>query len=284
MKTAPQESSTQEIMESAVSKLGAMAFPDEEDAQPGVEETPEADEAAEQTPDEEAVDAAADEEAEVEEEESGEKHGKKPMFSPEQQRIFEGRIGKEVAKREELKSKVAELEAKLAEREGAADEATVEILKAAEIAPEYLPQGGAKVLQQDAEFANFEAWALEHWDEDEVQVGEKTYTKNEVRRRYGEVRRQHDQIAGRAQAIREQAREQMLADLREGRKARLARAAVKNVAGKKPGGKPSGMVPVAAAPGRPQKPIENGPSAKRFQESGRTKEAAARELARLAGD
>lgn len=197
-------------------------------------------------------------------------------LTPAQQKIFDARLGKEVGKRKAAEEKAAKLEADLAAAKAATEETTVDVARTLQVMPEYLKPGEAAVLKQDEAMIAFQDWAADHWDGYEATDGGKSYTAAQVRRRHAEVNREHARIARQADEIRERARRDMQDDIREGRKAKLARqqaeAALKNRQPAKPGTqvepKPAGSTRTGERP---------SPDAI-FEKQGKNRDAAAEAL------
>jgi len=196
----------------------------------------------------------------------------KPVkFTAEQQEVFDKRLGKEVAKRKTAEEKAAKLEADLATANAAVDQGTVEAARGLAVAPEYLKTGEAEILKKDEQLTAFEDWAAENAEG--YEDGKVTYTAAQIRKRLQEVQREHFRVSMRAETIRERARQEMLEDIREGRKARAAKAAaaeaLKNKAPEKQAGAPIEARPAAgAARGKPS-PDQV------FEKGGKSKQAAA---------
>lgn len=197
-------------------------------------------------------------------------------FTPEQQRIFDARLGKEVSKRKLAEEKAAKLEADLTAAQGAADATAAEVARVIQVMPEYLKQGEPEVLKRDAEMSAFEDWAAEHQDGYEAPDGSKSYTAAQIRRRLVDVQREHNRIVRQADDIRERARKEMQMDLQEGRKARAAQAAAAAAL--------KGRQPVKAGAQVEPKPAGTGRGAEKpnpdavFEKHGKNKNAAAEAL------
>jgi hypothetical protein len=223
----------------------------------------------------EATEAKDDENAEPE----ADAEKRPAKLTPEQQKIFDARIGKEVGKRKAAEEKAQALEAELAAAKAAADEVQVAAANKLQVLSEYLKAGEAQVLKQDEAMETFLEWASEHWDGYEAPEGGKSYTAAQIRKRYAEVQRDQSRIARTADEIRARARKDMLTDLQEGRAARAARlkaeAALKNRTPAKPG---TAVEPKPAA--KPKSGDRLSPEAV-FEKEGKDKNAAAKALAMM---
>jgi hypothetical protein len=208
--------------------------------------------------------------------EQGAEEERAARLTPAQQKIFDARLGKEVGKRKAAEEKAAKLEADLASAKAATEETTVDVARTLQVLPEYLKPGEAAVLKQDAELVKFEDWAAEHWDGYESTDGGKSYTAAQVRKRHAEVTREHARIARQADEIRERARKDMQDDIREGRKAKLARqqaeTALKNRQPAKPG------TPVEPKPAGSARTGERPSPDAIFEKRGKNRQAAAEAL------
>jgi hypothetical protein len=240
---------------------------------------PEATAPTSESPEPEPEHPAPTEEPEATEPTETEADDRKPLFSPDQQKILNERIGKEVAKTKAAQEKTAQLEADLATARQQADTNVAAVAESIGVMPEYLQAGDEKILKQSQEHEQFENWALEHWDGYDDGTG-KTFTAQQIRTRYGEIRRQHDQIAGRAQTIRDRARTMMQQDLQAGRRMRQTREQAERMAKAK---KPAVGGLVTPAPTPPAKKETRGVSVERVERAGGTLDAVARELAKMAG-
>jgi hypothetical protein len=197
-------------------------------------------------------------------------------FTPEQQKVFDARLGKEVGKRKAAEEKLTALEAELATAKSVADETQVQAAQKLQVLSEYLKPGEAQVLASDDQMAAFEDWATENWDGFEAPEGGKSYTAAQIRKRYQEVQREHARIGRQADEIRTRARKDMLADLHEGRAAKAARlkaeAALKSRVPAKPG------TPVEPKPAAGLKSGDRPNPEAVFEKKGKNRDAAAEAL------
>jgi len=146
------------------------------------------------------------------------------------------KIAKQVRRRHEAEERAAAVadEAAAAKARAEAAEAalngkTVEGAYALGFPPEYLSKDEGQLLTQAQKLGEARAWLLEHFDgyEGDGSEGDPSYTAAQVRRRYAEVDRALQKLSPRAETLRDERTKLMLADLKAGREARLARGAKK---------------------------------------------------------
>lgn len=270
----------------------------------GVEETgataegTEATEATEATAQAEAAEETEATEPEQHEEQFEE--GELPGVRAETQEKINKRIGKVTAKRKEAEeaaqaalAKAEEAEKRATEAESRLKDSELKEAFALGIHPSYLTKDELAVLKQDRELAKGEAWLLDHFDgyEGTDEKTDPSYSAKQIRTRYREIQEQRRPIAARAELLRSERLQQMLADMEAGRKLRLggkapsgaepaAAAPVKKALPKPPalpgaGGSAAGKPPVSAT--KPSAAFD----AKRVMDAGGGKEALAQELENL---
>lgn len=134
----------------------------EETVESTEEEAPEGEETKEEDEEEK-------EEAEKDEDKEPEDKHSKTEFTPEQQKIFDKRVGKEVAKRKELADKLdattsrsTELEQKLQEAEAALEQARSATPTAPAVAGKY--DSVEQAEKRADEITGLLEWAADHWD------------------------------------------------------------------------------------------------------------------------
>jgi len=224
--------------------------------------------------------------------EAGEKTGEeaeKTVFTPEQQRIFDTRLAREVAKRKTVEEKqeaalaeAAELKAKLSEAQGKVDERAAEVAERLRLDPSYLSESDRSLVLRANSLEEREEFLELHTDGIEGDDPKESRTSEQVRRELVQVRQELRKIGERANSAYDRAKQQMLADTSEGRKARQARERALAGAKATPTPKPAAAAGVRAeaAPGAPREE-PRGMSEERFRKAGATREAAEAELARL---
>jgi hypothetical protein len=270
---SPPQISSDEAQES----LGKMAIMDEAAPEGGAEATEDIVETPKETKpdeaeakDEETSDAEAENGADTEDEEEGQTEAKHD--SPR----AEKRIAKLTAQREEFREKfeaaevkVKELEAKTAESVG--------------LHPDYLKPEEHKLITEANAMESRREFLLRHIGRgyDDPKNTDRSMSAEQVAEELVLVEKQASRIA-KANAIYEERKQQMLDDMRAGRQLRLSKAKL---------AKPVASKPVATAT-RPSaatstpvnsKAQRQGIDLDRFAKNGADKDAAARELAELAG-
>lgn len=216
----------------------------------------------------------AGEEAEEAEGEGEEAESEGPVkFTPAQQKVFDKRLGKEVAKRKTLEDKVKALEADLESAKNTQDAGTIDAARSLQVMPEYLKPGEVEVLKRDEQMLAFEDWAADNADG--YDDGKVSYTAAQIRKRLVEVQREHARIARRADEIRERAAREQKEDLLAGRKARMARAAAEAELKKRQPAKAA--APMEAKPAAAAKSGKPSPD-QIFEKKGMNKQAAAEAL------
>lgn len=246
-------------MAEATTALGEMG------AEAPAEAVPPAEEAAPETPP-----------AETPPEEGAPQGDERTRFTPEQQRVFDERLGREVAKRKSIEEERDSAQVKLAEAEQNLTEQAAQVAAALRLDPSYLkPEERSLVMRANE---------LEQREEElellELNPGDKE--PEQVRKDLISVRRELRHIADRANAVYDRAKQQMIADLAEGRKSRTARERASASAGapaplRAPVGSPI-RTPTAPPATRPE---SHGMNATRFRKAGATLQAAEDELSRL---
>jgi len=203
-------------------------------------------------------------------------------FTPEQQEIFEKRLGKEVGKRKAIETELTEVKAKLIELEAKDAESSSAVAQALALDPSYLNKEDRDIVLRANALEQRQQILLNAWDDGiESDDPSAAKTAKQVRAEYAEVTRELNRISGRANMAYEQAKKIMLSDMAEGRKLRLSREALAKNKPSAPTEKKSVLVKPAAKPSAPKRPVAAGPSVERFKKAGATLEAAAAELENL---
>ena len=208
-------------------------------------------------------------------------------FSPEQQEVFNQRLGREVAKRKAEADKAEALATKLSTLEGelarlkAATEANIPLH------PEWTEKPDLDAIVEsnrlEAEVARLKA----NWRGIEDDDPAKSMTAEQVQQRYAQAAAELAALRPKADTAWKKAHQQFVEDAKLGRQIRAerAKAAAAAAAAGKPGAvKPTAVVPAGqGAAGRPatSAPAVRGPSRERLEKAGGTREAAERELAEM---
>jgi hypothetical protein len=232
---------------------------------------------------EESESEASTEEQDEDSEENADT-GKK-LFNEVQQKIFDKRVGKEVAKRKEAVKEAEErakaAEAKLAELSAKADPDMLKVAETTGIAPEYLTPTEAKTIKEYQEWKNTQAFCQKHlktgWQHPTDST--KDWSSEDLAEQLAKANEILIDLGPEVRPLMRTKAQQMAEDRALGRKIRLEKiAAAKN----KTVVKPPQVAPRAGsmAPAAPRPPVR-GMSEERFIKGGRTKEAALRELANL---
>jgi hypothetical protein len=205
----------------------------------------------------------------------------KKLFNDEQQKIFDKRVGKEIAKRKEAEEKAKALETKVTELSAKTDPDMLKVAEASGIAPEYLTPAEAKTIKEYQEQKNTQAFCQKHlktgWQHPTDST--KDWSPEDLAEQLAKTNEILIDLGPEVRPLMRIKAQQMAEDRALGRKIRLEKAAAakKKTVVKPPQAapRPGAMAPAAVrSPGR-------GMSEERFIKSGRTKEAALRELANL---
>jgi hypothetical protein len=206
-------------------------------------------------------------------------------FSPEQQEVFNARLGKEVAKRKAEADKADALSTKVSTLEGelnrlkAATEANIPLH------PEWTEKPDLDAIvttnRLEAEVARLKAnWRGIENDKDPDQ----SLTAEQVQQRYAQAAAELAALKPKADEAWRKAHQQFVEDAKLGRQIRAERAKAAAAAGKPTTEKPAAVVPAGqGAAGRPatSAPTVRGQNRERLEKQGGTREAAERELAEL---
>lgn len=207
-------------------------------------------------------------------------------FTPDQQRVFNERLGKEVAKRkaeqekaEAAASKAQSLEGELATLKAAAESRIP-------LHPEWAEKTDLDAIVESNRLEDEVARLKENWNgvEDEKDPT-KSMTAQQVQQRYAQAVAELAALKPKAVEAWNKAHQQFLDDARAGRKLRLERAKAAEVAAK--GAAATGKTTVvpagsgAAGKAVTTPAIRGGQSRERFEKLGGTREAAEKELAEL---
>jgi hypothetical protein len=217
--------------------------------------------------------------------EGGEEPAK--LFNEKQQEVFNERVGKEVEKTRKAQERSQELEAEVAKLKETQGADALEIARATKLHPSYLTKEEAEAIKSANDLEAEETWLRKHAANGyEAKDPAKSKTPEEIVERLGEVQTALRRLSPKADALYEARLKEQLADMELGRKIRLERAA----AAQKAKAAGSAKAPVAATAGggggtgtRPiaERAEKRGQSVDRFEKSGASRHAAARELAEM---
>lgn len=281
-----EEVSAEDIMENAIGKLQEQVSDEDEpakspkDGATGESETSEEEEDTtapeeEESETEDGEDSENAEDAENSEDDSEEGS----VFTPEQQAIFNKRLGKEIGKRKELEAKVTELEGQNRELSAKLDPAVVNASTSVGVPPEYLTKEEAGTLSEEAKWKQHRDFCRAHPNGYDGKDG--TLTAEQIQDFLNEAMDKLSEVAPEARVIRKTKLRQFTEDAALGRRLRLEK---KRAEGAKKAEKklPAKMAakPAALAPAAKMK-IPKGMSKDRYLKGGETEEAAVRELTNL---
>ncbi len=201
-------------------------------------------------------------------------------------RVPQERLDREVGRRKESEEKLAQVEREREELRGKVAEFEDAAQSAVPLDPSYLTRD-ERVLVMRANELEAEEVRLEE-SPDGIEDDPKLNTAQKVRARLVQVRQELRHTSLKANEVYERAKTQQRADLKAGREARLARerAKAQGTGREKEAERPALSLAGAGAgapggvPGRKMR----GPSEEEFTKAGGTKEAAARELAKMVPD
>lgn len=236
--------------------------------------------------------AADGEHEETDAEKAGETgtDGERVTFTPEQQKVFDSRLGREVAKRktehekaEALTTKVTTLEGELTALKSAA-EGNVPLH------PEWVPAADLAAIAEAGRLETEAQRLKRNWQGVENEDPAKAMTAEQVQQEYARVTAELAALRPKADAAWKSGQAQFVADAKLGRKIREDRAKAAELAksGKTDGEGRTAATVVPAGQGAAGRtpistPTKRGQSGERFDKAGGTREAAEKELAELVG-